>query len=36
LATSDSTDHKDQLKRLKQMIKNHMESVGDPLLKMFP
>jgi uncharacterized sulfatase len=36
LATSDSGNHQDQLKQLKHMVKSHMQSIGDPLLEMFP
>jgi arylsulfatase A-like enzyme len=36
LATSDLAIHKEQLKRLTGMVRNHMQSTGDPLLEMFP
>jgi arylsulfatase A-like enzyme len=36
LATSDASNHKEQLERLKEMVKNHMQSTGDPLLEMYP
>ena len=36
LATSDLATHKEQLKRLTGMVRKHMQSTGDPLLKMFP